>query len=254
MFYFVVIFAILGCTLYTKADNEEKLNRENGNIVQVNAHLPEKAIDDKEPIFQSAHARYVNDHFFKNKRNGIFVDIGAHNGIRSSNTYFFEKKLEWDGICVEPIPSVFGQLQKNRNCICIQGCITNFNGTATFVEFTGCTLVSGLLDKFDPRHWQRWGFVPHRNIEVQCYTPQTIFDQYNVKVIDFLSLDTEGGEYDILKSIDFSNVFIDIIVVEVRWKDDKRIYNYLTKNGYAFITRIENDDLYKKIDTNVDLL
>lgn len=42
--------------------------------------------------------KFLNEKFFKNKKNGVFIDIGAHNGINLSNTYFFEKKLNWRGI------------------------------------------------------------------------------------------------------------------------------------------------------------
>lgn len=61
---------------------------------------------------------YLYKKFFKKKRNGVFFDIGAHNGIKISNTYFFEKNLGWTGVCVEPRDSAFEELEKNRECIC----------------------------------------------------------------------------------------------------------------------------------------
>ena len=54
--------------------------------------------------------KYLNETFFKNKSDGVFIEIGAHNGIDGSNSYFFEKELGWKGICVEPIPEVFSLL------------------------------------------------------------------------------------------------------------------------------------------------
>ena len=52
------------------------------------------------------------ENYFLNKPEGFFLDIGAHDGVTGSNTFFFEK-LGWDGICLEPIPSVFDKLKKN---------------------------------------------------------------------------------------------------------------------------------------------
>ncbi|MGL4348372.1 MAG: FkbM family methyltransferase [Chlamydiales bacterium] len=101
--------------------------------------------------------QFVNENFFKNRTKGIFVDIGAHNGISLSNTYFFEKELDWTGICIEPIPHVFKQLQKNRNCLCICSCITTEHNTIQhFLQISGYPeMLSGLVDKFDKRHLDR---------------------------------------------------------------------------------------------------
>ena len=52
-----------------------------------------------------------------NKQNGFFIDIGAHDGICFSNSYLFETELEWNGICIEPLPNIFKKLEKNRKCI-----------------------------------------------------------------------------------------------------------------------------------------
>ena len=61
------------------------------------------------------------DTLFKKKSNGTFVDIGAHDGVTFSNSYFFEKERNWKGICVEPIPEIFSKLDETRNCIKING-------------------------------------------------------------------------------------------------------------------------------------
>ena len=56
--------------------------------------------------------QYINESFFKGKDSGVFVDIGAHNGISLSNSYFFEKELGWNGVCIEPMPEVYSELKK----------------------------------------------------------------------------------------------------------------------------------------------
>ena len=196
--------------------------------------------------------KYVHKHFFKNTQNGVFVDIGAQNGIKFSNSYFFEKNLGWTGICVEPIPNIFQALQKNRNCICLNCCITDFEGKATFIKITNSSMLSGLEEKFDPRHLNHFHISPNQmeKIIVDCFTPHTIFSQYGIDHIDFLSIDTEGGEFDIIKAIDFSKIHVEVITIEVNYKNDHRIYNYLTSYGYQYITRLGADEVYKRINTN----
>src|SRR5438309_1453970 len=106
--------------------------------------------------------KFVNEHFFKNKKNGFFVDIGAHNGVTYSNTFFFEKELNWTGICIEPIPKIFNELKSNRNCLCVQGCISDFNGISQLLNVSNpiegtkmLSMLSGLLHKYNHRHINR---------------------------------------------------------------------------------------------------
>ena len=71
------------------------------------------------------------------KNDGIFVDIGANDGVTISNTYFLESNCNWSGIAIEPIPSVFEKLKNNRSCIVIHGCVTPSPGKAKFLELVG---------------------------------------------------------------------------------------------------------------------
>src|SRR5687767_14863567 len=89
--------------------------------------------------------RFLETEVFKGKRGGVFVDIGANDGITLSNTYFFEKYRDWTGICIEPIPAVFEKLRANRKAICVNGCIAPSNGTAEFLWVSGAAeMLSGL--------------------------------------------------------------------------------------------------------------
>jgi hypothetical protein len=66
--------------------------------------------------------------YFKGKKDGFFIDIGAYDGITISNTYALEK-IGWKGICVEPVPEIYDRLIKNRKCECIKGFPKNNNYT-----------------------------------------------------------------------------------------------------------------------------
>jgi FkbM family methyltransferase len=105
---------------------------------------------------QRSQAEYLYKMFFKRTRNGIFVDIGAHDGVTFSNSFFFEKELDWSGVCIEPIPEVFEKLKRNRKCECLQACVNERSGKVRFTRITGCgEMLSGISNKLDPRHVDR---------------------------------------------------------------------------------------------------
>ncbi|NGX39667.1 MAG: hypothetical protein KR126chlam1_01000 [Chlamydiae bacterium] len=190
---------------------------------------------------QCGQDRFVYETYFEGHRDGVFVDIGAHDGISLSNTYFFEKELGWTGVCIEPIPEVFARLEKNRDVICVKGCISDKEGISLFHNFTGYPeMLSGLVDKFDPRHLQRavsemqQHNAAYSTIEVECFLLNNILDQYGINHIQFLSLDTEGGEFDILNSIDFSRVQIDVATVEDNY-NDTRFIPFMESKGFKLV-------------------
>lgn len=126
-----------------------------------------------------------------NKTNGVFIDIGAHDGISMSNTYTMEKYLGWTGVCVECNKDTLPELKKNRtNPICDKavfgetGLILNFNSDSD-------PTMSGIVDE-------------NTGVTVETITIEDIIRQYNLpNDIDYISLDTEGSELVILNSFDF---------------------------------------------------
>lgn len=192
---------------------------------------------------QSGQDRFVYESYFKNSTSGIFVDIGAHNGITFSNSNFFEKELGWKGLCIEPIPEVFEELKRNRSCTSIRGCVTDKTGTGKFLLISGYNeMLSGLIDKYDPRHVQRIlsEVAKHGGtcniIDVNCYLLNDLLDMHGITHINYLSLDTEGGEFDIIQSIDFKRYQIDVITLEDNYSDE-RFIPFLAEKGFICIGR-----------------
>jgi FkbM family methyltransferase len=166
---------------------------------------------------------YMQKKFFQRTKNGVFVDIGASNGISQNNSYLFEKHLGWTGICIEPVPDYFSELQKNRQCILINGCISNKNGPAKFLRYhlppfdksyepTYCSL----LDTFEQLEYPLIFFHVNYRTEitkVQCYLLDHLFETYGIAHVNLLCIDTASMESDfnILKTIDFNRFQIDVI-------------------------------------------
>ncbi|MEI4828204.1 FkbM family methyltransferase [Bacillus sp. FJAT-53711] len=204
--------------------------------------------------------KFVNERIFQGMEKGFFVEIGAHDGISISNSYFFEKHKNWDGICIEPIPEVFELLRKNRKCICIEGAISNENGNQDFLQIQGSLeMLSGLVDKFDLRHKERINIELQdcggscKVVKVKTYTLQSILDNHNVTHIDLLSIDTEGAELAVLQSIDFKKVKIECIVAENNYQE-KSVEEFLTMQGYRLVEKLPFDDIFLHHKSNLSVL
>ena len=197
------------------------------------------------------------DKLFKKKSNGVFVDIGAHDGVTFSNSLFFEKERNWKGICVEPIPEIFAKLNEVRDCVKINGCISEKTGIENFLrvrgEFVDTEMLSGLVNNYDPRHLERIDREINQyggskeEIEVTCYNINKILQENQFNPIDFFTIDTEGNEMSILKTIDFDAFDIDILLVENNYQTEE-MNQFMTSKGYKRIKKIGHDEVYRKKD------
>jgi len=184
------------------------------------------------------------------KRNGVFMDIGANDGVTISNSLYFEGQLGWTGLAVEPIPAVFALLKNNRTCNTLQGCITPRAGKATFLEMTGApnmlsTLTAhntGLTARRIRKNARRQNAAV-REIEVECFTFQSLIEKYQITEIDFLSIDTEGGELEILESIDFDQCRVRVVSVENNYFTGK-IRAYMEQSGFLYVGTFKVDEIY----------
>jgi FkbM family methyltransferase len=164
---------------------------------------------------------------FKNK--GIFIDIGAYDGIQTSNTYVLEKDYNWSGICIEANSDIYQRLIKNRNCTNIYGAVSNYNGDCYFSS-----------DK-----------ITNEGVKTPCFLLNDILEKnLNQNVIDYLSIDVEGHEFSILETIDFDKWKFKLLTVEHNLycngsEQKNKIFDLLSKKGY---TRVVEDAVC--LDTN----
>jgi FkbM family methyltransferase len=188
--------------------------------------------------------KFLEENIFKGFENGIFVDVGAWDGIEINNTYFFEKKRNWTGINIEPNKTYFEKLKYQRpKCINLNIAVSEIIGTVEFNLNTGHTVaLSGIYKNYDLRHIAR---IKNENltiggkskiIKVKSNTLSNILEKYNFSHVHFLSVDVEGSEFTVLKSINFDEVFIDVIGFENNFEDiSKDIVDYLANFGYKVI-------------------
>jgi FkbM family methyltransferase len=146
---------------------------------------------------------------------------------------------------------VFNKLLKNRpKCININCAVDKKNGTAEFIQNQGYSeMISGLKAQFDPRHMTRLKNELNsrggssKTIEVETRTIESICNEHNISKINYLSIDVEGAEFDVIKSINFETVFIDVIGFENNYDDNsKPIIKYLQEKGYVVLNK--NIDIF----------
>lgn len=187
-----------------------------------------------------------------NKRNGFFIDIGAYDGLTISNTAYMEFELGWSGICVEPNPVVFDELRKNRSCICENIGISGENGDLEFLKITGyAEMLSGFSNFYDQRHLERIDNEIKRfggskeKILVKTKDLNSLLTQYDIKNVDYLSIDVEGLEQEIVKNINFNDINIEFISIENNYNDCE-IINFMSEKGYNHLANICGDDVFQK--------
>ena len=185
--------------------------------------------------------------FYNNKEGGCFIEIGASDGIKLSNTYLLETKYKWKGICCEPIPRCFEKLVINRpNSICFNQAVYNQSGlTLTFDIANSSDLFSGISQNIDI--YKSKVDANKTSIQVQTLSLVDVLNKANApSFIDYMSLDTEGSELEILKNFDFEKYTFGLIDVEHNNVEPRRsdIRKLLLSNGYAYKGANKWDDMY----------
>lgn len=193
-------------------------------------------------------------HETKFKNNGYFVEFGATDGITGSNTYLLEKVYGWTGILAEPNPDWCEDMYKNRECAISEKCIhTESNKILPFCATDEAQLATLMeySDKPDLHFARR---RKHREILVETITLLDLLEQNSApKYIDYLSVDTEGSEYDIVNQFFETNnrkYNINCVTIEHNFQVENRnkIHNLMNENGYTrkFTNFSRWDDYYIK--------
>ena len=199
---------------------------------------------------QCGQDKFLETYVFKGFKNGTYMDIGAHDGLMINNSWFFEKTHGWKGILVEPLPEVYKRLVVNRpNNILLDCAVCDKEGSAEFISnIGGPEMLSGLKSEYDPRHAQRHTMETQANggqlisIEAQARRVESICDEHAINHIHYMSIDVEGAEFAVIKSINFDKVFIDVIDFENNFVDTSaQIIDYLETKNYIVIYR--RDDI-----------
>ena len=184
------------------------------------------------------------------KHEGFFVEFGATDGKQFSNTYLLEKHFGWKGILAEPARTWHTKLRKNRPQATIDTrCVWSVSGDLIEFAETPIPELSSInhIQNDDEHASAR---KTRKIYDVETTSLQNLLETNNAPYeIDYLSIDTEGSEFEILNNFDFSKYRIKIISCEHNYTENReKIYNLLSREGYKRVKEEVSlfDDWYIK--------
>ena len=187
----------------------------------------------------------------KGKQKGVFLEIGSSDGVKLNNTFCLEKMFSWSGMCVEPNPDFYKKLCLNRAAITVPYALYKESGKivkfvnhgvlGTIAEFSSTDCHASKREKF---------ISEHGTIKVITMRAEEILSLYKFpERFDFLSLDVEGAELDVLESFNLSKWHPALACIEHNFVSDRRaaIFDLLSRHGYQRM-KCKFDDWYYNLD------
>jgi FkbM family methyltransferase len=150
--------------------------------------------------------------YFGNRK-GFFLDIGANDGQTLSNTYALQLQ-EWKGVLIEPSEEAFNRIKASNGVQKFNVAIGTEDGHCTFHEM-GNHLNAGdvsLLSTIKKTELKRWPGVEFKERMTEVWTYKTLLKHSPLKFFDFISIDAEGVDYEILEQIDLK--YTDMVCIE----------------------------------------
>ncbi|MBL4884521.1 MAG: FkbM family methyltransferase [Planctomycetaceae bacterium] len=190
---------------------------------------------------------------FIGRKNGVFIEAGANNGIRQSNTLYYEKYFGWKGILIEPIPELYQQCKINRpQCNVVNAALVANDYPDETVEMTFCGLMSTTAGAMNSEIQRETHIESGRrflseiqdvyNINVKARTLSSILDAFGIKEIDLLSLDIEGYEPMAMMGLDLTRHSPKFLLIEVRHIHREEIDHILEKTHHPIAQLTMLDD------------
>lgn len=173
-----------------------------------------------------------------NYKNGFYIECGANDGVNQSNTWYFEKKLGWNGVLIEPVKSVFKELKKNRNK-------KNFFFQKALrpIHFKEKEIELNLNENDSLTTSSQTDNIKRKKIKVKTTNLNYILDKIKApKVIDFFSLDVEGDEFYVLKGVNFKKYTFKFMLIECN--KISKLKKFLMKHEYQYVAKLSNGNDY----------
>ena len=198
---------------------------------------------------QSGQDAYLDEHVFKGKRGGVFVEIGGYDGITGSNCLFFELMRGWSGLLIEPSPTYFARAAEFRRATCLQLALSDSEGEAEFMDvLEGYSQMGGLTGTYDAKIRETVEANPHHKgelITVKTRRLPQLLDQNFLTAVDYISLDVEGGEMAVLADFPFETYDVTAWTVENN-TGSTQIPALMRDKGYSRVEALGVDDVYVK--------
>jgi len=204
--------------------------------------VPLQLTDWKKEHYSQMGQDKIVDTILRKKKGGFFIEAGAYDGESLSNTLFFEKSRNWTGLLIEPNPRAYRDLlRKDRNAYLANSCIS-LDKNMAIVEFLAHGMIGGIanVEKFNNLA-QTDEHNPYVYlVNITCFPLDIMLEAIGVNHVDYFSLDVEGREADILQSIPFDKLRIDVFSIENNG-EFSRIQSIMRSNGYTQYSSSKGD-------------
>ena len=187
------------------------------------------------------------------KTPGFFIEAGANDGIRQSNTHVLEKKFGWTGLLVEPIPRLAKLCSRYRKrSIVVNAALVPFSESGKFVHLEDVDLMTSMQMHVDSDDGEKWiqraesiQGITRKSVQVRGRALSEIIDEMGSPNIDFFSLDVEGYELSVLQGLDLSRHCPKFMLIET--SQESEVSNLLSPYLKKVASLSHHDFLYQKL-------
>lgn len=197
-----------------------------------------------ESFSQSGQDKFIYWMVFGEGYKGFFLDVGGNDPIEINNTYFLERK-GWTGMAFEPVKEQADKWEGVRETPCHNVALGDEEGEVEFTEMSGSAFSGIGVSKFKLKD-----FTEVSTYKVKQRTLANVLKEKEIRHVDFVSVDVEGYEMNVLRGIDFEAVDITCFCIE-NDRDgaimpDIDLRKFMVKKGYRLVGRIAHDDIFIK--------
>jgi FkbM family methyltransferase len=176
---------------------------------------------------------------YLNFNDGVFLEVGANDGVFQSNSLALEKNQNWSGILIEASPYAYNQCLANRdnekNIIIFGALVSDEYKEKTIVgDFNGHPMgsIGG----------KRLNNQANANIEVPAYTLTEVLSYFEIEKVDAMFIDVEGEELGVLHGLDFDTWSPKFFLIE--WnKGEDELFPFMESKGYECVGNISDFNL-----------
>ena len=171
----------------------------------------------------------VYHNYFKHYKwgSGIYVDIGTNDPLVISNTVFFDKCLGWKGLCIEPQQQYHSGIRKNRGCTLVPSCVLGDETTVSFQGIGGGAGIQPILQTGNESN-------------MQCRSIVSVLQHHGIDKVDFLNIDIESSESEVLRCWPFLHINVNVILIETDKADQREVDLFFHRHGYSNVETFLN--------------
>jgi FkbM family methyltransferase len=204
---------------------------------------------------QCGEDKHIYETYFKNKRDGVFLELGALDGLTYSNTKFFEESLGWTGVLIEPVPDYCSKIANHRPRSKVYNNIVSTSPEPMDIYVNGA--VSSVKDYTTQQYFDGWHKGKNiKTIKVPSRRLDDILLDAGITHIDFWSLDVEGAEYEVLQTMDWS-IPVGVICIEICGGEsadmNEKCRQILRDNGFLCEGPVAHNEVWIHPDYKFDI-